>query len=133
MKALLKRQQSNESSTTTSTRAGKQPIGDDFLYGDDLKEKSLDSMKDKEQENSHLGSLMKNEADMSSWMNLESARKLGKDDKDGKDGKDASSVNEMLLKRMKERIEQDAKVNVIYKSRGQSSKIFETFPRGRVS
>ena len=133
MKALLKRQQSNESSTTTSTRAGKPPLGEDFLYGDDLKEKSLDSMKDKEQENSHLGSLMKNEADMSSWMNLESARKLGKDDKDGKDGKDgkdASSVNEMLLKRMKERIEQDAKVNVIYKSRGQSPKIFETFPRG---
>ncbi len=116
-KARYKENLARKSSTTTSPRARKPPIKEV-----DLKEKSPESMKVKEQENFDLAALLKNEADISSWMNLESVKKLGKDDKDGKDG---SIVNdkEILLKRMKEPMEQDSKVNVIFKSRPHGFKL----------
>ena len=113
-KARYKENLARKSSKTTSPRARKPPIKEV-----DLKEKSPESMKVKEQENFDLAALLKNEADINSWMNLESVKKLGKDDKDG------SIVNdkEILLKRMKGPMEQDSKVNVIFKSRPHGFKL----------
>ena len=118
MRALFHKQQAqrNASSSTKAPTVSKIPIGEDFLYGEDLKERTLENMKEKGMDSSKMEEMLKHETpDLTSWMNLE-AKKQGKDDKDDKDYKDVSAAKEkeLVLAKMKEfeRMRQESKVNI---------------------